>query len=167
MGELIKVRIDGLALDVTTNSPVVVLKPEDDKKQDQDRFLPIWIGHFEAMAIAMALSNVTQRRPLTHDLIKLMLDGLGGNVEKVAITELKESTFYAVIFIDSRDGQLQIDARPSDSLAIALRCNAPIFANEELFHVRDGIPESEKLDSESLRERLKKINPEDFGRYSL
>jgi len=168
MGELIKVKIDGLALDVTTNSPVVVLKPEVESDDDDNRVLPIWIGHFEAIAIAMALSNTSQRRPLTHDLIKLIVTGFDGKVEKIEITELKEQTFYAVIYIKSKDGLLQIDARPSDSIAIALRCDAPIFANEELFHLRKGEGEEQDFpDAESLKERLKRINPEDFGRYSL
>ena len=167
MGDLIKVRIDGLALDVTTNSPVVVLKP-DNESLDDDLILPIWIGHFEAMAIAMALSNTSQKRPLTHDLIKLIVKGFDGTVEKVAITELKEQTFYAVIYIRTGDSILQIDARPSDSIAVALRTNAEIFANEELFHIKKGEGAPEDFpDPESLKERLKKINPEDFGRYSL
>ncbi len=167
MSELIKVKIDGLALDVSTNSPVVVLKP-DTEEEDENRVLPIWIGHFEAMAIAMALSNMTQRRPLTHDLIKLIISGFDGKVEKIEITELKEQTFYAVIYIDSKNGLLQIDARPSDSIAIALRMDAPIFASEELFHIKRGedVPD-DFPDAEALKERLKKINPEDFGRYSL
>jgi bifunctional DNase/RNase len=167
MSELIKVKIDGLALDVSTNSPVVVLKP-DTEEEDENRVLPIWIGHFEAMAIAMALSNMTQRRPLTHDLIKLIISGFDGKVEKIEITELKEQTFYAVIYIDSKNGLLQIDARPSDSIAIALRTDAPIFASEELFHIKRGedVPD-DFPDAEALKERLKKINPEDFGRYSL
>jgi len=135
MGDLIKAKISGLALDITTNSPVVVLKPEDSKSEDEDRVLPIWIGHFEAMAIAMSLSNVTQQRPMTHDLIRLVLEGFGSHVEKVAITELKEQTFYAVIYVE-RDGKLiQIDSRPSDSIAVALRCDAPIYVNSDLFHL--------------------------------
>jgi bifunctional DNase/RNase len=167
MSELIKVKIDGLALDVSTNSPVVVLKP-DNEEEDENRVLPIWIGHFEAMAIAMALSNMTQRRPLTHDLIKLIISGFDGKVEKIEITELKEQTFYAVIYIDSKNGLLQIDARPSDSIAIALRTDAPIFASEELFHIKKGEDAPDDFpDAEALKERLKKINPEDFGRYSL
>ncbi len=168
MGELIKVKIDGLALDVTTNSPVIVLKPDTDKIDDDDRVLPIWIGHFEAMAIAMSLSDMTQRRPMTHDLIKLIITGFDGSIEKIAITELKEQTFYAVIYIENNGKQLQIDARPSDSIAIALKCDAPIYANESLFHIKkgEGAPE-DYPDAEALKERLKKINPEDFGRYSL
>jgi uncharacterized protein len=168
MSKLIKVKIDGLALDVTTNSPVVILKPDDGSIDDEERVLPIWIGHFEAMAIAMALSNMTQRRPLTHDLIKLIVTGFDGKVEKIEITELKEQTFYAMIYINSKENLLQIDARPSDSIAIALRAEAPIYANEDLFHIKkgEGVPE-DFPDAEALKERLKKINPEDFGRYSL
>jgi len=168
MSDLIKVKIDGLALDITTNSPVVVLKPEEAKEGEEDKVLPIWIGHFEAMSIAMSLSNVAQQRPMTHDLIKLILEGFGSKVEKVAITELKEQTFFAVIYIQLDGKLIQIDARPSDSIAVALRCNAPVYANEELFHLDQHKDAPRELhDAEALKERLKKINPEDFGRYSL
>lgn len=168
MGDLIKVKIDGLALDVSTNSPVVVLKPDSDKEADQKLVLPIWIGHFEAMSIAMALSEVDHKRPMTHDLIKLIVTGFSAEVEKVAITDLKEQTFYASLYIKTEGETLQIDARPSDSIAIALRCDSPILANSDLFHLkRDETGPNTPTDAESLKERLKRINPEDFGKYSL
>jgi hypothetical protein len=167
MGNLIKVKIDGLALDVSTNSPVVVLKP-DSEEADPNLVLPIWIGHFEAMSIAMALSEVNHRRPMTHDLIKLIVTGFSAEVEKVAITELKEQTFYASLYIKTDGETLQIDARPSDSIAIALRCESPILADESLFHLKQGeTGPGQATDAENLKERLKRINPEDFGRYSL
>ncbi|MCB2231089.1 bifunctional nuclease family protein [bacterium] len=164
---MLEAKIEGLALDMTTNTPVVVLAP-----LNIDKVLPIWIGHAEAWAIAMELSNVGSNRPMTHDLLKRVIDSLGAKVDKVEITELKEQTFYALIHIDSGNGGEQvIDARPSDSLALALKTQARIYVNEELFNQRpdDQSGETPEMptDPESLRERLRKINPEDFGKYSL
>lgn len=157
----IKVQIDGLALDITTNSPVVTLCPENSKK-----ILPIWIGHYEAWAIGMEISGVISKRPLTHDLLYGVIKSMGGNVEKICITELKEQTFFAKIHIISNSDTIEVDARPSDSIALALKAKAPIFVNEELFKLKDektsGIP-----DQETLRDRLRRINPEDFGKYQL
>ncbi len=161
---MVKAKINGLALDVTSNSPVVVLAPEEG-----DLVLPIWIGHFEAWAIAMELSGVTSKRPLTHDLLNGMIGQLGGKVDKIEVTALKDQTFFARIYV-SRDGQtIEIDARPSDSIALALKAKAPIFVNEELFQKRpEGTGDTqEPYDPESLKERLRNLNPEDFGKYSL
>lgn len=166
--KLLEAKIEGLALDVTTNTPVVVLAPEAIEK-----VLPIWIGHAEAWAIAMELSGVPANRPMTHDLLKRVLGALNATVTRVEITELKEQTFYALIHIVSDGKEQTIDARPSDSLALALKTGARIFVNEELFSLRDQGSESQDAppqmptDPESLRERLRKINPEDFGKYSL
>ncbi len=161
---MLEVRVDGLALDMTTNSPVVILSPLESKK-----VLPIWIGHSEAWAIAMELSGVSPKRPMTHDLIKTILESVSATVERVEITELKEQTFFARIKVQT-DGQLlEIDARPSDSIALALKMGAPMFAEETLFNLSPpgATATDEKTDSESLADRLKKINPEDFGKYSL
>lgn len=162
---MLEVKLEGLALDMTTNTPVVILAPSE-----IDKVLPIWIGHAEAWAIAMELSGVSPKRPLTHDLIKQMVETLGGRVEKVEITELREQTFYAVIHIACNGETYQIDARPSDSIALALKTGSAIFVNKELFTVDiEGSPDRPAMptDPESLRERLRKINPEDFGKYSL
>ncbi len=161
---MLKAKINGLALDVTSNSPVVVLAPEEG-----ELVLPIWIGHFEAWAIAMELSGVASKRPLTHDLLNGMIGHLGGKVTKVEVTELKEQTFFAKIFV-SRDGQtIEIDARPSDSIALALKAKAPIFVSDELFQKRPDSGESDQqpYDPEALKERLRNLNPEDFGKYEL
>jgi len=159
--DLIEARIGGLALDMTTNSPVITLSPKE-----SENILPIWIGHYEAWAIGMELSGVISKRPLTHDLLYMVIKSMGGEIEKIVITDLKEQTFFAKIFIKFNNDVLEIDARPSDSIAMALKAKSPIFVNEELFHIKDekisGIP-----DQESLRERLKRINPEDFGKYQL
>jgi len=160
---MVEVRVDGLALDIASNSPVVILKPVG-----QEGILPIWIGHYEAWAIAMELSGFSSKRPLTHDLIRELVSQLEANVARVEVTELRDQTFFAQIQLDTTQGRMIIDARPSDSIAIALKSKAPIFANEELLQPR--APEgrlSAINDPESLRERLRRINPEDFGNYSL
>jgi len=160
---MIEVRVDGLALDIASNSPVVILKPVQ-----EEGILPIWIGHYEAWAIAMELSGFSSKRPLTHDLIRHLVSEFEASVTRVEVTELRDQTFFAQIQLDTTQGRMTVDARPSDSIAIALKSKAPIFANEELLQPR--APEgrlSAINDPESLRERLRRINPEDFGNYSL
>ncbi|MCK4224981.1 MAG: bifunctional nuclease family protein [candidate division Zixibacteria bacterium] len=160
---MIEAKVNGLALDMTTNSPVVILSTSD-----SDRLLPIWIGHYEALAIAMELSGVTSRRPLTHDLLKSVIATMGGKVQKVEVTELKEQTFYAKIYVEMDGSILKIDARPSDSIALALKTKVPLYVAEELFQLKRPDKEGMDLsDPETLKERLKRINPEDFGKYSL
>jgi hypothetical protein len=161
--KMVKSQIGGLALDVTTNSPVVTLSPVGSEK-----ILPIWIGHYEAWAIGMEISGIASKRPLTHDLMYAVIKSMGGEIEKIEITELKEQTFYAVITIKLDGKDIGIDARPSDSLALALKAKAPIFVNESLFNMKKEDRESSGLpDQESLRDRLRRINPEDFGNYKL
>jgi len=168
--KLLEAKIEGLALDMTTNSPVVILAPLHIEK-----VLPIWIGHAEAWGIAMELSGMKPQRPMTYDLLKTIVDHLDATVSKVEITDLKEQTFYARLYLESDGGdEYEIDARPSDSIALALKFDATIYVNEELFNVSpqessgdEESPPQMPTDPESLRERLKKINPEDFGKYSL
>lgn len=163
--KMIEVTIEGLALDMSTNTPVVILSPSE-----LDRVLPIWIGHAEAWAIAMELQGVKSNRPLTHDLMRRAVESLGARVDRVEITGLEGQTFFAVIWAVDNVGQYQIDARPSDSIALALKSGATIYVNEELFYLSDNkppAPETMPTDREELRERLRKINPEDFGKYSL
>lgn len=164
--KMLEVKLEGLALDMTTNTPVVILSPAGHEK-----VLPIWIGHAEAWAIAMELSGIGSKRPLTHDLMKRVIDTLHCKVDRVEVTELREQTFYAVVHLAHNGEVSHIDARPSDSIALALKTGAPIFVNAELFEAtaKDGDTETPPMptDPESLRERLKKINPEDFGKYSL
>ncbi len=161
--KMIESKIGGLALDITTNSPVVTVKP-----LDSDHILPIWIGHYEAWAIGMEISGVVSKRPLTHDLMYTMITAMGGKVEKIEITDLKEQTFFARIYISVNGNVVEVDARPSDSIALSLKAKAPIYVNEELYNLkkeqreRSGLP-----DQETLRDRLRKINPEDFGNYKL
>jgi len=161
---MIEAKVNGLALDMMTNSPVVILSSSD----SSDRLLPIWIGHYEALAIAMELSGVASRRPLTHDLLRSVIDSMGGKVQKVEVTELKEQTFYAKIYIKMNGSILNVDARPSDSIALALKAKVPLYVAEELFQLKREDKSGHDLsDPETLKERLKRINPEDFGKYSL
>lgn len=160
---MIEAKISGLALDVTTNSPVVTITPSDSEK-----ILPIWIGHYEAWAISMEISGIVSKRPLTHDLLLSVVRSMKGQIDRVEIVDLKEQTFYAVISINLNGETLKIDARPSDSLALALKAKAPIFVNEKLFNLKKEQMEQSGLpDQESLRDRLRKIDPEDFGHYKL
>jgi uncharacterized protein len=168
---VIEVRVSGLAIDEKTKSPVVILQEVDGK-----RILPIWIGQNEANAIALEMAGQKFQRPLTHDLLVSVIRGLRADVVKAIISELKDNTFYATVLL-KRDGQdmLAVDARPSDSIALALRARSPIYVSEKLF---DGGP-GEKVESESLRhlseeeqaEELRRylegLNPEDFGRFQL
>ena len=164
---MLEATVEGLAMDMTTNSPVVILSPIG-----VDKVLPIWIGHAEAWSIAMQLSGVTSKRPLTYDLLKRVIEVVELSVERVEITELREQTYYARIMLKAEDRIIEIDARPSDSIALALKTEATIFVNEELLNPEiGGIGSAQEApmptDPESLRERLKRINPEDFGKYSL
>lgn len=153
-------------MDMTTNSPVVILAPIG-----IDKVLPIWIGHAEAWGIAMELSGIGSKRPMTYDLLKSVIDAVEAKVDRVEVTELKDQTFFARIHITCNGRTHEIDARPSDSIALALKTEAKIFVNEELFNVNADDPKSDPppmpTDPESLRERLKRINPEDFGKYQL
>jgi bifunctional DNase/RNase len=159
-----EVKINGLALDMTTNSPVIILAPLD----SEELLLPIWIGHFEAWAIGMELSGLSSNRPLTHDLLKSSIESLGGKILKVEVTKLVNQTFYAVIYVEMDGSIKEIDARPSDSIALALKAKVKIYVADELFQMKKGDGKGPGVtDAESLRERLKRINPEDFGRYSL
>jgi len=162
--ELILVTVSGLAVDPKTNAPVVILSPED-----SNDILPIWIGHYEAWAIAMELQSVQPKRPMTHDLLRSIIEGLNHRVRKVVVTDMREQTFYAEVELLGGDEIVRIDARPSDSIALALKCDAPIYVNSNLFKLKaDGDqPDEKQYDPDELKQRLKNINPEDFGKYSL
>lgn len=162
---LVEVRVAHLGLDRNTNAPVVVLQ-----EKDGPRVLPIWIGPSEASAIAMELAGVKFSRPLTHDLLKQVIVGLGGELRRVLITSVKENTYYAELHIHRNGDVVQVDARPSDSIAIALRLKAPIFSNGDLLDTSpistvDPSPEEGPLDAESLKTYLQNLDPEDFGKF--
>ena len=155
------VEVVGVRVEMPSNAPIVLVRPIAG-----GAMLPIWIGPNEAAAIAMAQQSVVAPRPLTHDLFVATLQQLGTPLLSVRITRLEEGVFYAELVFESQS----IDARPSDSIALALKVKAQIYVNEELFSINED-ESAEKpsmpTDPESLRERLKKINPEDFGKYSL
>ena len=156
-------KIRGLMMDPVTNMPVVVLK-----ETAGSGVLPIWVGVYEANAIALEIEKVTTPRPMTHDLIKNVLVGLESQVRKVVVTELRDDTFFAVIWVE-RDGRIiSIDSRPSDALALALRVDCPIFVEDEVLKsskISNAI--SEKSTSEELRKWLEGLSDEDLGRYKM
>ncbi|KPJ49341.1 hypothetical protein AMJ40_05760 [candidate division TA06 bacterium DG_26] len=157
-----EVVVSALALDAT-NTPVVLLK-----EIEGDRVLPIWIGYAEANAIDMVLQGKRSERPLTHDLMKTILAALHVKVTRILISELKDNTFYAKIFLESDGSVLSIDARPSDSIALALRIRAPIHvADEVLQSSGTSIKLDEKTKARVLRNYLKQLDLEDFGKYEL
>jgi len=162
--EFVQVTVSGLAIDPQSNAPVVILSPEE-----TDDILPIWIGHYEAWAIAMELQEVPSKRPMTHDLLRSLLEDLGGKLEKVSVTDMRDQTFYAEIEVKQDGKTVKIDARPSDSIALALKCHAPIYVNSKLFKLKatGDKTDQKQYDPEELKQRLKNINPEDFGKYSL
>ncbi|MCS7202193.1 MAG: bifunctional nuclease family protein [Dictyoglomus sp.] len=153
---MLEAYILSLNLDPQTNQFVVVLK----EKKEGKKLLPIWIGPFEANAIAIALEKVSTPRPLTHDLIKNILDNLKIKVQKILIHSLKEGTFYATIFLEDGDKVIEIDSRPSDAMALALRTQSPIYVESQVFD-EAGIIE-EYASDEELEKFLQNINPEEF-----
>jgi bifunctional DNase/RNase len=158
----VEMRIRGLMMDPVTNMPIVVLKDVDG-----DSVLPIWVGVYEANAIALEIEKVTTPRPMTHDLLKNVLTGFGANVNKVVVTELKEDTFYAVIWAE-RDGQvISLDSRPSDALALALRVDCPIFVDDEVLRVSKVASASERLTSDDLKKWLEGLSDEETGGYKM
>jgi len=159
----LEMKVRGLALDPLSNMPIIILKDEEDK-----RSLPIWVGIFEANAIALELEKIATPRPMTHDLIKNVLVGLESQVHKVVVTELREDTFYAVIWVE-RDGRIiSIDSRPSDALALALRVDCPIFVEDEVLKSSKlAANMSDRVTSEELRKWLDGLNDEDMGRYKM
>jgi hypothetical protein len=178
---MIEVKVQSLGLDRTSNTPVVILQ-----EKDGGRVLPIWIGPGEASAIAMELAGMKFSRPLTHDLFASVIRGMGGELLRVTITRVIENTYYAELIVQRGSEMISIDARPSDSIAIALRMDASIYTSEELLETTSieiadatGSPEdfvgqssSEGeedvggLSPEELREYLRRMNPEDFGRFN-
>jgi len=188
-----EVEVASLGLDKSSNTPVVILK-----EKDGDGVLPIWIGPGEASAIAMKLAGIDFSRPLTHDLMTTVVRGLGSTLERVLITKVVDNTYYASIIFRQNGELLSIDSRPSDSIALALRAEAPIFADEKLLELTsmeiedaaleadeepedflsqaggeapaasggEGAGEPDEPSGEDLREYLKRLNPEDFGRFS-
>ena len=159
----VEMKITGLMIDPVSNMPIIILKNPDGKT-----VLPIWVGIFEANAIAMQLEEVVSPRPMTHDLLKNVIDGLKAHVERVVITDLKDNTFFALIHL-LRDGQhYTIDARPSDAMALALRAAAPILVESRVLDISAGSGEDgESGQTERLRRWLETVDPEELGKYEM
>ncbi|MDP2233707.1 MAG: bifunctional nuclease family protein [Actinomycetota bacterium] len=164
---MIHVRIASLSLDAVSDQPVIVLRPLDDEPF-ANRLLPIWIGHPEATAIMLAIEGVETPRPMTHDLLKGTIDALDAVVSRVEVTRVEDGTFYAAVVLRAEERGTVVDARPSDSIALAVRCGAPIFVAEEVFEQASvEIPEDmdEETEVERFREFLDQCAPEDFGEH--
>ncbi len=156
---MVELTLVGVRIELPTQTPIVLLK-----ERDGERFLPIWIGNVEATAIAYALQGVVTARPLTHDLLKNVLDELAVTVERVVITELKEGTFYANLELTLNGTRHVVSSRPSDAIALAVRSNTPIFAEEEVLAEASILIKSddEEREVEKFREFLDRVSPEDF-----
>ena len=174
--KIVEARVHGLVFEQKSQQHVVVLR-----EAAGERVLPIWIGPGEAMAIQRLLTEQEFPRPLTHDLIALVIEGLKARVTRVVIAELREGTFYASLLVEREASVLSVDARPSDSIAVALRTHAPIFVNEDLLQAPPGqgseldppppaeppAAPTEEEKAEQLRRFLEKLNPEDFGKFQM
>jgi bifunctional DNase/RNase len=159
----VEMKIRGLMMDPVTNMPIVILKDSEN-----DTVLPIWVGVYEANAIALEIEKVSTPRPMTHDLIKNVLTGLDTAVHKVVVTELKDDTFYAVIWLEREGRVVSIDSRPSDALALALRVDCPIFVDDEVLRNSKLTANlSARGTDEELRKLLEGLNDEDLGRYKM
>jgi len=161
----VEVTVDGLALDATTGSPVVRLV----ERGKTGRELPIWIGPFEAQAIAIEMQGVPPPRPLTHDLMKQLIERLGGRLIRVEITDLRDATYFATLHIEGPGGRdLPVDARPSDAIALALRTRAPIFVEDTVIDNAKTVDfTAEKADTDRLHQWLESLDPDDLGKYKM
>jgi bifunctional DNase/RNase len=159
---VIELQLVGVRVELPTNQPIVLLK-----EREGERYLPIWIGPVEATAIALGMQGVETPRPLTHDLMRDLLQSLGITVERIVITELRDGTFFAEIHMSQNGTSISVSSRPSDALALAVRMQLSIFANEEVLDeasiaVRDDQDEDAEKEVERFREFLEQVSPEDF-----
>jgi uncharacterized protein len=158
----VEMKIHGLVMDPATNMPIVILKDVQG-----EIVLPIWVGLYEANAIALEIEKSTPPRPMTHDLLRNLIQGLNACVQKVVVTELKNDTFYAVIWMEQDGEVVSVDARPSDALALALRSDCPIYVSEEVIRVAKLSPAMTDANPDELRRWLEGLNDEDLGRYKM
>lgn len=159
----IEMSIKGLRVDPITNMPIVVLR-----ERDGERVLPIWVGVFEANAIALQIESVQTPRPMTHDLLKSVIDELGARLERIVVTELKDNTFYATLRLRSPKGSLALDARPSDAIALALRSGARIFVEEAVIQSARSLEEpSPEAGLRRVEKWLENLSEDDLGKYKM
>ena len=159
----IEMTIKGLMVDPITNMPIVILRDKDGQ-----RVLPIWVGIFEANAIALQIENVATPRPMTHDLLRNVIQDLRATVQKIVVSDLQDNTFFALIYLHLNGDTLAIDARPSDAIALALRTRAPIFVEDRVIdHAKTVDFTSEKADADRLHKWLESLDPDDLGKYKM
>ncbi len=159
----VEMKIRGLMMDPVTNMPIVILK-----EVNGSTILPIWVGIYEANAIALEIEKVSTPRPMTHDLMKTLLMGLETGIRKVVVNELKDDTFYAMIWLEKDGGLITIDSRPSDALALALRLDCPIYVEDSVLKTSKATSTvSDKVSNDELRRWLEGLNDEDLGRYKM
>jgi uncharacterized protein len=159
----IEMTIKGLMVDPITNTPIVILRDKDGQK-----VLPIWVGIFEANAIALQIENIATPRPMTHDLLRNVIRDLNASVQKIVVSDLQENTFYALIYLGLNGDTVAIDARPSDAIALALRTRAPIFVEETVIdHAKTVDFTTEKADADRLHKWLESLDPDDLGKYKM
>ena len=160
MDDPVAMDVVGVRIELPTNTPILLLREREGK-----RFLPIWIGTTEATAIALALEGVEPQRPMTHDLLRIVAESLGGEVDRVVVTELREGTFFADLVMRRGDDEVSVSSRPSDAIALAARTSSPVFASRAVLdeggvEIRD---ETHDEEIERFREFLDDVNAEDFG----
>ncbi len=158
----VEMKIKGLMIDPVSNMPIIILK-----NPDGNTVLPIWVGIFEANAIAMQLESVVSPRPMTHDLLKNVIEGLRAQVAEVVITDLRDNTFFAVIHLIREGERFAIDARPSDAMALALRTSSPIQVESQVLDKSEGGGGEESDHAERLRRWLETVDPEELGQYEM
>jgi bifunctional DNase/RNase len=159
----IEMSIKGLMVDPITNMPIIILRDRDGQ-----RVLPIWVGIFEANAIALQMENIATPRPMTHDLLRNVIHDLNGTVRKIVVSDLKDNTFYALIYVETPTETVAVDARPSDAIALALRTQAPIFVEESVIDNAKTVDfTTDKADSERLQKWLESLDPEELGKYKM
>jgi len=159
----IEMTIKGLMIDPITNMPIIILRDKDGQ-----RVLPIWVGVFEANAIALQIENVSTPRPMTHDLLRNVIQDLQAKIVKIVVSDLKENTFFALIYLQRNGEHIVVDARPSDAIALALRAHVPIFVEDVVIdNARSLDITPEKADSERLQKWLESLDPDDLGKYKM
>jgi bifunctional DNase/RNase len=174
-GEMVKMIVAGITLDPSNNMPIIILKDAQG-----DTAIPIWIGLVEASAIATELEGIKLARPMTHDLLKNVLDTLGAKLKKIEVSDLKENTFYAIMYIEYQDTLMEIDSRPSDAIALALRTNAEIYVARKVIDGSQQVdlgtikeleqantPGESKDKKDKWSQILENLRPEDFGKYKM
>lgn len=159
----VEMKIRTLMMDPVTQMPIVILRD-----MSGDTILPIWVGPYEANAIALEIEKVSTARPMTHDLIKTLLNGLDAQVKKVVVNELKDETFYALIWLEKNGEIISVDSRPSDALALALRTDCPIFVDDSVLkNSKMTSTTTDRVNNDELKKWLEQLNDEDFGRYKM